>query len=503
MGAGIELNYLLGTFNVKLPASESFFEPRWIQHRQKVALDALKQGAIEDVRISQKLPVDELVLFALKEGFLQKGLRQFPDPRKKFEVPIDVILLSQILQRLNDEHSLLLAPYMLNSSELITRLGYNASHLTEGFNDRAVGERQTAFHGETLKHILMSTRAPELLTWFNRDWLPIWRANSPGRTRQYILDGTDIEIPEQHVRFYDGAGTRRIEHKDGSETVTHGYKIVWLAEIIDRKNVIVTLAMGPIQTHDLELARPLVDEFDFEPNSSIICDRGFIDGAWITRMKQDRGVDFFIPLKRNMDVTQAAVSYADNQQLWKSHPTREAQSIAEIKTPHLFWKECPVLEHGVLARWTKKDGTPEQVLFVTTKSGHDGKSILATYDQRFEIEENHRQLKCFQGLATLPSKKLPQIVFRLLMGVLGFNLMQLFLNSEACENFKEYSLKTHRQKRVEEKNPEVIIYTATSFAVLRQYEFLPVILKLKRSVQQRLIGVFEGLQWAARGPAFS
>lgn len=487
----------------ELTTSESFFEPRWIQHRQKDVLDAIKQGVIEDVRISQKLPVDELVLFGLKQGFLQKGLRQFPDPRKKVEVPIDVILLSQILQRLNDEHSLLLAPYMLNSSEVITKLGYNATHLRDGFNDRAVHERQTPFHGETLKHILMSTRAPELLNWFNRIWLPIWREHSPGRTRQYILDGTDLEIPEEHVKFYDGAGTRRIEHQDGTVTITHGYKIVWLAEIIDRKSVIVTLDIGPIQTHDIELARPLLDQFDFEPNSSIICDRGFIDSEWITRMKETRGVDFFIPLKKNMEITQAAISYADNRQIWKEHPTREGQWVAEIPTPDLFWKECPVLEHGVLARWTKRDGKLEQVLFVTTHKGHDGKSILATYDQRSEIEENHRQLKCFQGLATLPSKKLSQIVFRILMGVLGFNLMQLFLNSEACETFEQYSLKTLRQKRVEEKNPEVIIYTATSFAVLRQYEFLPVILKLKRSLQKRLIGVFEGLHWAARSPGFS
>jgi hypothetical protein len=180
--------------NLKSTSFDSYLEPRWIQHRQEDVLDAMKKGDIEDVRISQKLPVDELVLFGLKEGFLQKGLRLFPDPRKKVEVPIDIILLSQILQRLNDEHSLLLAPYMLNSAELITRLGYNVTHLCEGFNNRAVHPRQAAFHGETLKHILMSTRAPELLTWFNCDWLPIWRENCPGRTRQYILDGMDLEI---------------------------------------------------------------------------------------------------------------------------------------------------------------------------------------------------------------------------------------------------------------------------------------------------------------------
>jgi hypothetical protein len=464
-------------------------EPRWIAHRQKDVLEDLKRGEIEDVRFSQKLPVDQIVAFGLKEKFLQAGLRSFPDPRKKIEVPIDVILLSQILQRLNDEHSLLLAPYMLNSSELVTRLGYNASHLSEGFNDRAIHPRKAAFHGETLKHLLMSCRAPELLAWFNRDWLPIWRQNAPGRTRQYILDGTDLEIPEKHVRFYDGAGTRR----NDDDTFSHGYKVVWLAEIIDRKGVIVTMSIGPIQTHDIELARPLLDEFDFEPQSSLICDRGFIDAAWITRMKRERGVDFFIPLRRNMEVTQAALRYADQHNLWKEHPTRAAQECAEIPVPHLFWAECPVLSHGVLARWTRRDGQLDQVLFVTTQAGHDGKSILATYDQRPEIEEHHRQLKLFQGIETLPSKKLSQIVFRILMGVLGYNLMNLFLNSEGCQDFEEFSLKTLRQKRAEERNPDVIIYTGRGFAILPQYQFLPMILRLRGLSKKKLIERFEGL----------
>jgi hypothetical protein len=479
------------------PKARAFSEPRWISHRQEGVIDCLQRGEIEDVRFTQKLPVDQIVAFGLTESFLQKGLRCFPDPRKEFEVPIDVILLSQILQRLNNEHSLLLAPYMLNDASLVTKLGYNVSHLETGFNDRAIHQRETAYHGETLKHILMSCRAPSLLSWFNRDWLPIWRANSPGRTRQYILDGTDLEIPEKHVRFYKGAGTRRVENDDGTVTATHGYKVVWLAEIIDRKSVIVALSVGPIQTHDLELARPLVEKFDFEPNSSLICDRGFIDAAWITRMKQERGVDFFIPLRRNMEVTQAAIVYADNHDLWKGHPTRPHQAIADIPLPHLFWHECPVLEHGVLARWTGKDGRQDQVLFVTTKKGVDGKGILATYDQRPEIEEHHRQLKLFQGIETLPSKKFPQVVFRVLMGVIGYNLMNLFLNSEQCKTFEEFSLKTLRQKRTLEKNPDVIIYAQDSYAILRQSQFLPMILELKREPRKKLVHRFREIDKAA------
>lgn len=86
----------------------------------------------------------------------------------------------------------------------------------------------------------------------------------------------------------------------------------------------------------------------------------------------------------------------------------------------------------------------------------------------------------------LQSKKFPQVVFRILMGVIGYNLMNLFLNSEGCQSFEEFSLKTLRQKRVKEKSPEYIIYAGGSFAVLRQSKFLPTILELKRVPRKKL-----------------
>jgi hypothetical protein len=101
-----------------------------------------------------------------------------------------------------------------------------------------------------------------------------------------------------------------------------------------------------------------------------------------------------------MDVTQSAISMADHRGLWKEHPTRENQKIAEFTAQNggLFWKECPALTTDVLVRWTKKDG-------------QNGKKILATYDQRTEIKESHRQMKENQGLETLPSKKFVPVVF--------------------------------------------------------------------------------------------
>jgi hypothetical protein len=461
----------------------------FIAHRQKETIDSLKKGEIERVCISQKFPADSIALFGLREGFLKEGFKTFPDPRKKIEVPIDVILTAQILQRLNDEHSLLLAPYMLNNAELITELGYNVRVLEEGFNDKNKYPREAAFNGETLKHILLSVRPQSLEDWFNEKWRSIWDKNSPGRTKQYILDGTKILIPPHLSSKFEGSGY--VKDDEGNEY--YGYKIVWLYEIIDRKGVIVSMKIGPINDHDIKLGKELLKNFKFESGSTLIMDRGFVDGAWITHLKKDLGVDVFIPLKRNMEVTMGAISTADSRNLWQPHPTRVGQKIFEIKKGDLFWDECQVLESGVLVRWLRRDGKYDEVLFVTTKKDQTAQMILAVYDQRTEIEESHRQLKCFQGLETLPSKKLTHVVFRIIMGVIGYNLMNLFLNSEECETFEQYSLKTMRQRRPLDPNPKVIIYTHDSFAVLRNLEFLPLILRLKSAVREKLASIFENL----------
>lgn len=471
--------------------TDNYEDPIVIQHQQEHTLDALSQGDIEEIRISQKLPVDSIVEYGLELGILKKGLQSFPDPRMYCEVPIDALLLPQILQRLNDEHSLLLAPYMLNNADLISRLGYNAQVLESGFNNRNKYPREAPFDGETLKHILLHLKPEQLIDWFNHQWLELWRTHSPGRTHQYIVDGCKIEIPAHRFKDYQGAGV--VENKDG--TYSYGYKAVWMQEIIDRKCIFVTMTLVPIQVHDLEAAKKLLEKFPFEPGASIIADRGFIDGQWITQMKRERGVDFFIPLKRNMNATQSAIAMADNRKLWEPHPSREGQQIAEFKAEDggLFWKECPVLSSGVLVRWMKKDGTPDEVLFVTTKERQTGKQILFTYDQRSEIEQDHRQLKQNQGLGRLLSTKLVRTVLNIVMCLIGYNLLNLFLNSEKCSDLEQYSLKTMRQKRREEKNPKVIIYTKHTFAVLPLHQFLPLVLGLGVKARGKLSEIFKSL----------
>ncbi|NOT80184.1 MAG: transposase [Bacteriovoracaceae bacterium] len=142
----------------------------------------------------------------------------------------------------------------------------------------------------------------------------------------------------------------------------------------------------------------------------------------------------------------------------------------------------------------QKNGEEENIVFVDTRAGISGKNILATYDQRTEIEESHRQMKCFQGLEKLPSKKLVHVVFRIIMGTIAYNLFNLFLNSEKCSTLEDYTLKTHRQRRrSSERNPEIIIYTGDTYAILNNLDFLDIILTLKKSTQMKLRKIFKEL----------
>ena len=378
-----------------------------------------------------------------------------------------------------------------------TKLGYSAEVLVDGFNDKNIYPRETPFHGETLKHVLLSVTPDKILDWFNEKWSPLLEKNSPGKTRQYIIDGMKINIPKHLFEKFQSAGV--VKNNDGESE--YGYKVVWIYEIIDRKGVIRGLNFGPINTHDLVLGKELVASFNFGKNALLTMDRGFFDSAWITSLKQDRGIDICIPLKKNFDLNELAIWNTLHGKDWKEHPTRAKQAIREFAKDELVWESCPVFNSGVLIKFKKKSGQDDFIAIVDTREGIIPNILLETYDLRSEIEEAHRQMKCFQGLETLPSKKYVQVVFRVVMGLIGYNLFNLFLNSEGCATYKDFTLKLFRQQRRREDggNPDVIVYTRTSFTVVKAFRFFHLILGLSEKVRKKLQGLFEELSIMSEG----
>ncbi len=59
-----------------------------------------------------------------------------------------------------------------------------------------------------------------------------------------------------------------------------------------------------------------------KPGDILINDRGFISREFMNQLKQERGVDTYIPLKDNMEAYEQAVSLAKEQNQWQPHPNK-------------------------------------------------------------------------------------------------------------------------------------------------------------------------------------
>ena len=124
----------------------------FLKRDDKGTIKKLKEGQFDDIQFSSETPVDDILHYGFDNDLLNRLLMTFPDPRKNFDVPINVVLLPQIIQRLNNETGQFSAPFLINDVSLVAKLGFNAKCLEEGFNKKNKKPRETIFHGEVLKH---------------------------------------------------------------------------------------------------------------------------------------------------------------------------------------------------------------------------------------------------------------------------------------------------------------------------------------------------------------
>jgi hypothetical protein len=111
-------------------------------------------------------------------------------------------------------------------------------------------------------------------------------------------------------------------------------------------------------------------------------DRGLLDGAEITCLKRDLGVDVIFPLKKDMLAFRLALAQvARRAHRWKPHPSRPKQEIQKVSAIGGPWEECQVPLDGVVVReWNAKQHEYEYWVFATTEAGRSAKGILRDYE---------------------------------------------------------------------------------------------------------------------------
>jgi Transposase DDE domain len=239
--------------------------------------------------------------------------------------------------------------------------------------------------------------------------------------------------------------------------------------------------------HEAPVLYALVDEFVQRHGGGVmkrlILDRGFLDGEKIGHCKRDLGIDVLIPARRNLEIYQDVVGMAEGgllsfqpvpaapvrapavpvhrpEEIRKREEARQ-RTLAKRKAAEAAQKmreeqkvggpgpggtpfpervrsevaavrdlktltSCPVPLHAAVNREIYSDGHREYWVLLDTAPILDPLATRQEYGLRPNIEERHRQLKCFADLAGFTSRRFSLVVNQVVFVLLMYSLLQWY-----------------------------------------------------------------------------
>jgi hypothetical protein len=509
---------------------------RLVARNGEAVRQALERGEFTHLDTASEEITDEFLLFAIKSGLLRQWAKSFPDPRVWAEISCEVILAAELTARFAGIYSQRKSGYVLRSARVLGALGYSVEVLDQddGLSGRGTAEDQL-YSGDVLRKLLgkleqqskvkaedraaaiqggasvkvrerASRRAVKdskldeakaaarsaavarfLLAWYNLKVGPglLEYAQTGAGRRIHILDATKIEVALE-VGNYECSG---VVKDDDDGRLKRGYKLGTLRTLLDTAGIITQAVVGQIQTHDSRLCGPLVRETTVLRQGDLLLeDRGFLDGATLTHLKSQRGVDVIVPLRHDMSSYEEAVKLAELAGEWQKHPSRPAQQIAFVRGVEHVWNECEAPLNACVVRFfNEKKRTIDHIVLVTTDLRLSARWIIKHYEQRPEVEQDYEQLKSGGWfLKKLSSTRYSQIVFYLLTVVLGYSLYHLFANTAAGARFASQTRQAIAFEQLKSRRTHVIVYAGGYFEIFETLSFVHLALVLSPSVQARL-----------------
>jgi hypothetical protein len=468
-----------------------------LRENPEAVLAALRRGWVDAMDAAGDQVTDLHVLDALKSGLLAECAAAFPDPRLNPEIPAAVLLTASVAAAFQGEYALRESGCALHSPALLAELGLNATWLRPGEGLSRRGTAQAAvFHGDVLRKLLLQLAAADreagqipgasLLRWWNQTVGPAFLHHAGGGSGAWIRDATKLVVRLENDR-YEGSEVIR---EDG-KAPQRGYKLGLLSSLIDTGRLLVGVAFAGIRTGDLPLTTALVrgEGTPLQAGDSLREDRGLLDGAEITCLKRDLGVEVIFPLKKAMLAFRLALArVATRPHRWQPHPSRpkqEIQKVIEIGGP---WEECQVPLDGVVVReWNHQEQEYEYWVFASTEQGRSAKGILRDYEARSECEEDHRQVKGPDWeLDEFTSRRLVEILYHVLIVLFAYNLCQLYGQTEAGQRFAGKTKRARQRELRRQRRVQVVVVAGAHYAVFDWAVVAEVLLAVEGAAKERL-----------------
>ena len=320
------------------------------------------------------------------------------------------------------------------------------------------------------------------------------------------------------------------------------YRVVFLLHIDRAGERFVVAGLRVMRANQAEalalwnLLETFVDAVGRGVLKVLLVDRGFIDGSQIGRLKTEFGVDTVIPIRKNMDILQDVRGIVTLDVPWEEYrparreplqpprtkdpviakrekkrqktlakkraaaerenppdPSKVFERTLITKVPQLTsWSECPVPLTGVYSKDYYADGHEDDWLLVTTNPDWAAAEVRDYYALRTDIEERHRQVKCFWDLTRFHSTAWNLIVNQVVFVALTYSLLQIHLLQQGHQALNRCTRETTR--RLLPDGDRVIIYRQQYFGYFTLLEHAELMLSLEDKARRKALAKIRRLQ---------
>jgi hypothetical protein len=483
---------------------------QWYTENPVAVLERLRAGEIDYLGAADDRMTDLHLLAAIKSGLLDEWARAFPDPRWAPQIPIRVLLAAAVAGAFAGEYALCATGPALHSPAVLAELGVNVAWLTpgQGLSQRGTQD-QALFHSDTLRKLLQQIEAADraagqrpgqsLIDWFNESVGPAFLRAAGGGTGAWILDCTKLLVNLDNANYEASAVS-----KDEDGTPIRGYKLALLSSLIEEGRLIVRIGWDNVRESDHPVARPLLQgETPLARGDTLLHDRGLVDGATISCLKRDLGVDVTFGLKSNMLACRLALAQAVCRPAsrWQPHPTRKGQEILRVDNIGVPWKELTVPINGCVVRQPdakEADGYAYWV-FASTNLRRTAAGIVRDYGTRSECEEDHRQMKGPNWeMDEFTSTRLVEILFHVVVVLIAYNLHQWYGQTTAGQRFAGKTKQARRREVQQQQIAWLVVIAGTAYAVLEELEVASELLEIEGEARERLRATVQRLKTARR-----
>ena len=278
-----------------------------------------------------------------------------------------------------------------------------------------------------------------------------------------------------------------------------------------------------------ELVETFVETVGRGVMKTLILDRGFIDGPQIGRLKTEYQIDTVIPIRKNMEILEdvrgiiqldtaweeyqrhgreplepsrpkhptaakreaarqktLAKQRAESERLHPSDPGKVLQRTLIAKIPGLTsWSDCPVPLTGVYSKDCYADGHEKDWLLVGTNEDWSARKYRDLYGVRTDVEELHRQVKCFWDLTRFHSTAWNLLVSQTVFVALTYSLLQIHLLQQGHQELNRRTRETTR--RLLPDGDRVIIYRQQYFGFFTLLEHTELMLSLEGKARRKAL----------------